>query len=433
VKPALADSILDVLGFSGRADDPLCKLSGFRCRDWNYALSWLHDAGLALYLLQKIKDTNATSVLPTSILSCLEKNLAANQRRVANMARQFESLNQNFNRAGVKYAVVKGFSLVPLFCPDASLRHQSDLDYLIDRRSLPIAQGALEDAGYSLKKYSANEFVYLMPSAKRALLAEQQYEAHTSHAVELRLAFWDSDSHSVPLKEPEFSVDNVSTHRWQELVFPTLPIEDAFLLQVIHAFNHILTGWMRMSWLYEIEYFLNQRSTDRSLWESVERRIGDDPLLREMLIVVAGLSARLFRAPLPATSRVWAEDLRPPVRIWLDNYARTWVFGKNRADQFSLFSVAKLVLFLHQQYLSDTFSRRHLLRTRLLPWEQLFRRVRSISSNSSANSRGRGRQLKRELIRLIFHVTGGLRYLWEIPRWRRLNRVMAHSPRPASL
>jgi hypothetical protein len=237
----------------------------------------------------------------------------------------------------------------------------------------------------------------------------------------------------VPLKEPEFSVDNVSTHRWQELVFPTLPIEDAFLLQVIHAFNHILTGWVRMSWLYEIEYFLNQRSTDRSLWESVERRIGDDPLLREMLVVVTGLSARLFRAPLPATSRVWAEDLRPPVRIWLDNYARTWVFGKNRADQFSLFSVAKLVLFLHQQYLSDTFSRRHLLRTRLLPWEQLFRRVRSISSNSSANSRGRGRQLKRELIRLIFHVTGGLRYLWEIPRWRRLNRVMAHSPRPASL
>jgi hypothetical protein len=343
------------------------------------------------------------------------------------MARQFNFLNQRFDAAGVKYVAVKGFSLVPQFCPEASLRHQGDFDYLVDDQSLTAAQRVLADAGYFLKRRSANELVFLMPSAQMPPLADDQYEAHAPHAVELRLAFWDSNSHSVFWAEPDFSVDNITTHRWQGLTFRTLPEEDAFLLQVIHAFNHVLTGWVRMSWLYEIGYFLNQKAPDTLLWERIERRIGDDPLLHEMVGVVTGLSVLFFGALLPPMFKAWAE-IRPAVRTWIQNYARTWAFEKNQGDQFSLFSVAKLVLFLHQQYLSDPSARRHLTRTRLLPWEQLFRRTRSITSKSSTNSGGRGRQLKRILIRFLFHVTGGLRYFWEIPRWRRLNKVTAYLP-----
>jgi hypothetical protein len=244
--------------------------------------------------------------------------------------------------------------------------------------------------------------------------------------VELRLAFWDSDSHSVPLTDPGLSVDNAVAQYWQGLVFPALPEEDAFLVQVIHAFNHILTGWVRMSWLYEIGYFFNRRSADVSLWERLDRRIGGDKLLREMVVVVGELSAHLFRAPLPSTSGIWTEKLRPAVQIWIHHYARTWIFEDTRADQFSLFPVAKLALFFHQQYLSDASLRRHVIRTRLFPLEKLFRRVHSITSKSSTQSGGRGWQLERALIRLIFHVTGGLRYLWEIPRWERLNKENAH-------
>ena len=131
------------------------------------------------------------------------------------MARQFDFLNQKLDDAGVRYAAVKGFSLVPHFCPDASLRHQSDFDYLVDNRALPIAQRVLEDAGYALKKHKTNEFVFLMPSAGAPPSTDEQYEAHAPHAVELRLAFCDSELHGVALKEPEFSVDNVSTCRWR--------------------------------------------------------------------------------------------------------------------------------------------------------------------------------------------------------------------------
>jgi hypothetical protein len=423
VKRTLSEVVVDFLSFSGTTSDHLNEMRGFHRREWEHALTWLHDAGLALYLFQKLKDTNATDILPRWTLSRLEENLTANRRRVAYLARQFDFLNQKFNGVGARYVAVKGFSLVPEFCPDASLRHQSDFDYLVDNQSLPVAQRVLEDAGYSLKRNSPNEFLFLMPSAGMPPPADKQYEAYAPHAVELRLSFWDSESNGVSLTDPEFSVDNIRTHRWQGLAFHTLPEEDAFLLQVIHAFNHVLSGWVRASWLYEIGYFLNQRSADTLLWERIESRIGGDPLLREMVVVVTELSAHLFRAPLPSTSSIWAKELRPAVRIWIRNYTRPWVFAKNRVDQFSLFSAAKVILFLHQQYLSDANARRHLIRIRLFHWEQLFRRARSIATKSSTNSGGRGRQLERALVRLLFHVTAGLRYLWEIPRWRRLNRL----------
>jgi hypothetical protein len=425
LKRTVAEAVVDFLSFSGKTSTHASELTGFHAREWRQAVSWLHDAGLALYLLQRLKHANVTDILPSATLSRLEENLAANRRRVVYMARQFEFLNQKLSAAGVRYAVVKGFSLVPQFCPDASLRHQSDFDYLVDHQSLPVAQTVLEEAGYFLSKHKTNEFVFLMPSTIPPP-DDEQYEAHAPYAVELRVAFCDSDFHGVFLAEPKFSVDNIRTQRWQESAFPALPEEDAFLLQVIHAFNHILTGWVRMSWLYEIGYFLNQRSTDELLWQRVEQRIGDNALLREIVVVVTELSAHFFRAPLPSMSITWAQELDPAVRIWIQNYARTWAFAKNRVDQVGLFSAAKVVLFLHQQYLPDPGARRRLTRIRLLPWEQFFRRAGSITSKSSVNSGGRRRQLKHALIRFLFHVTAGLRYFWEVPSWRRLNRASAH-------
>jgi hypothetical protein len=424
VKRTVAEAVVNYLSFSGKTSAHVGELAGFRNREWKQGVSWLHDTGLALYLLQKLKRGNVTDIVPKATLSRLEENLAANRRRVIYMASQFEFLNQKLSAAGVRYAAVKGFSLVPQFCPDASLRHQSDFDYLIDHQSLPLAQTVLEEAGYFLSKHKANEFVFLMPSRAIPPPDDEQYEAHAPHAVELRVAFWDSDFHGVFLTGPRFSVDNTRTQRWQNSVFPALPEEDAFLLQVIHAFNHVLTGGVRMAWLYEIGYFLSQRSTDELLWQRVERRIGEDALLREIVVVVTELSAHFFKAPLPTTSIIWAQKLDPAVRIWINNYARTWVFAKNRVDQLGLFSAAKVVLFLHQQYLPDA-SRRHQMRIRLLPLEQLFQRAGSITGKSSANDGGRRRQLKHALIRFLFHATAGLRYLWEIPRWRRLNKASA--------
>src|ERR1700680_5106166 len=60
LRRALVENVVGFLSFSGMTGDHLKELRGFRDREWEQAILWLHDAGLALYLLQKLKDTNAT-------------------------------------------------------------------------------------------------------------------------------------------------------------------------------------------------------------------------------------------------------------------------------------------------------------------------------------------------------------------------------------
>ena len=169
MRRTLAEAVVDFLSFPETTGDHLRGLRKVRDREWERTVTWLHDAGLALYFLKKLKHTASTDIVPAPVLLRLEQNLMANRARVAFMSRQFNSLNQRFDALGVKYAAVKGFALVPQFCPDASLRHQSDCDYLVDDQSLTAATCVLEEAGYSLHKRSPRESVFLMPSAHPAV------------------------------------------------------------------------------------------------------------------------------------------------------------------------------------------------------------------------------------------------------------------------
>src|SRR5438046_2472712 len=81
--------------------------------------------------------------LPAPIRDHLRRNRASNRRRIAEMKTEFGSLNCRFKAAGVDYVVLKGFTLIPDFCPDASLRSQYDYDYLVRPESVGLAQRTL--------------------------------------------------------------------------------------------------------------------------------------------------------------------------------------------------------------------------------------------------------------------------------------------------
>jgi len=38
---------------------------------------------------------------------------------------------ESFNRDGVRFVALKGFTLTPAFCPAPHLRHQTDFDFLV--------------------------------------------------------------------------------------------------------------------------------------------------------------------------------------------------------------------------------------------------------------------------------------------------------------
>ncbi len=112
-------------------------------------------------LIPKLKDVKAVDAIPDSVASRLQQNLEANRLRVEDMSQQFGTINKKFNDAGIWYAAVKGFSLVPEYCPYAPLRHQGDFDYLVEDKSLPAARRLLLEAGSSRKN--------LVPALRRFL------------------------------------------------------------------------------------------------------------------------------------------------------------------------------------------------------------------------------------------------------------------------
>ncbi len=321
MKQILADNIVEFLSFSGPRD-VVPTLKNVSHRDWDRALLWLDDTGLAFYFLQKLKHTDSADLIPTPLLSRLETNFTANQGRVENMSRRFDALNNRFNQVGVGYAVLKGFSLIPQFCPYAPLRHQGDFDYLVDAQSLSAAQRVLVEAGYTPKDSpSSEEFGFVMPGAAAPSRTGRQYSADAPHAVELHLDVWHGNLSRLPSPKL-FAVDRAKPHEWNGFAFPALTDDDAFLLQVVHVCQHLFAQWVRMSCFFEIGYFLKRRGHDTALWSRIEQRVDDRLMLREFVVLVCELAAKLFACPLPPVVRAWGARMRPGPRIWIEKYAR---------------------------------------------------------------------------------------------------------------
>lgn len=421
----LAATVIRYLSFSEEIDGSQDSLGDFSERQWQNTFRWLDNANLALYLLRKLRDTQDDRKLPPAVLSRLEQNYSKNRLRVDEMASAFAEVNAAFRRLAVDYAVVKGFSLVPGACPDAYSRQHNDIDYLVDEQSLPMAQQALADVGFLLQKHTPaiKEWAYWKAPVSPSLDPSQQYEGNGRYSIELHMAFWTPEEHGIEIAGTEFSPSRTIDHEWRGLHFRVLPEEEAFLLQVLHTFQHLLSPPARMSWLYEIAYCLHRRANDKSFWQRVDRRTEADALLKHLVAIVTGLAAEFFQAPLPVEVLAWRANLPPRVGVWLENYGWRVAFEKMPAYELDVFSTSKLNLFLHRQFLPDAKLRGDFTRLRLLPW---WRRLPSVDDSPGERPRtpshARPRHRPPVFHRVVYHAGSGLRYLCEIPRWLWLNR-----------
>lgn len=421
MKRAPAEDIVRFLNFSGESSTAANAIEAFTPREWNRVQQWMGDAGLAFFFLRRLIDTKTTRLVPASVLSRLQRNFALNQTRVDDMSRSFRSINKRFDDAAVRYAVVKGFSLVPEFCPAAALRHQSDIDYLIDPQSLSAARRVLLDAGYVPQdSVSDKESIFVSPGAKPSR-DHLQYSPEAGHAIELHTDVWDNEMHGLQWIPPLFSLDQARTRHWNGLTFSALSDEDAFLLQVLHACRHLFTQWIRMSCLFEIGYFLKRRASDQDLWSAVARRVQDNIIVREFAVIVVELVAQLFGAPVPQVIQDWAARIRPAARVWIENYARKWAFSELPVYELSLCPRSKLVLFLQQQYGAEPAGSAPDPHSpaKECPLSNVTQPARRTLWLPNSNWRKRKRLLRRG----IYYTLAQARYLSEIPRWRWLNRA----------
>ena len=426
MKQTPAEAVVDFLSFSERSNGSAPAIGKLTSRQWERVQLWLDDAGLAFYFLQKLKETQSTAAVPPSVLSRLERNLASNQTRVDGMSSRFTEINKRFDNAGVRYLAVKGFSLVPEFCPNAFLRHQSDFDYLVADESLPPAQQVLIDAGYNpLDSHVGTEFIYVTPTG-RASRGDGQYSPHTPHAVELHTDIWSNEMHDLQPIPRLFFADQATMRHWNGFPFPAQTDADAFVLQVLHACHHLFTQWIRVSALFEIAYFLNRRGSDTGLWGEVEERVGLNATVREFVVIVAELASRLFVVALPPLIQDWGARMRRQSQVWIEHYGRKWALSELPTYEFSLFPKSKLILLLQEQYRTTSLGveprskhssppshrSRIISALRRKPWLLL-----------SAEWRHRNMLARRS----VFYLLARARYVCEIPRWRWLIRKSAPS------
>jgi hypothetical protein len=422
----LAEAIISCLQLSGPSFD-FGQLAKFSSGDWKQTMGWTDRAGLTLYLLERLKNYGATHVLPPPVLARFEQNLADNRCRVDHLLYETACINERLDQAGVQYVVIKGFSLWPEFCSNPYLRTQSDLDYLLARQSLRSAQDVLLEFGYEERRRpTVQEFVFERPLQRVPSQFDSPYKLQTTPIVELHVGIWEDVTHHVPLEEPAFVLNNPKLKEWGGLRFPVLSDEDALLLQVLHAFQHMVSNWVKLSWLLEIGRFMERRWRDSPFWKRFSQRLEGVPQLAEFATIALELTANVFSAPMPEGAQSWRHFLRPSARLWLDNYGHSWARGERPPHKSKVFPETKLSLFLNEQYIPDGPTKRDFLRHQLIPWKipgkdpavvfapvenQLGTRIRALWVNSTYTVQ-----------RLSFHGGAGLRYLWELPRWLSLTR-----------
>lgn len=416
----LARNIVRVLGVDGRAADRVRDLENFGETDWRRTLSWLDDSALALYLLDAVDRAGRGDILPAPVYDRIARSLESNRHRTSVMKEEFQRFNRHLDATGVEYAVLKGFALVPDYCPDAALRSQYDYDYLVSGATIAGARAALESLGYSRKVQSPGhepEDVIVLEPRTAVPQAETAgfYDATLPRGIELHTRLWEYEADGVDVGVPGDVLERRRRVSWDSLSFPALDDVDALLFQVLHSFHHLLDHWCRLSCFLEIARFLERRKSDDGFWERFGARVHGLRSVPEVTGLILAMARLLFDSPLPPKVSGWAVT-PPAAERWVRLYGLDWALTP--------FPGSKLTLFVHRTFVRDAATWGSIRRARLFPWHRPARIAQSGDeggqpTNPEAAWTNRWKHWRFVAGRVRFHLVAALEYAWHWPRWRR--------------
>jgi hypothetical protein len=361
---AMSSRALKLLAISALRSDPdfskLHELRACRRQDFASFLTWLDHSGLALYLFARLRDCGELGHLPPDFREALEQRYHSNCKRMEEMLREFSKVNSALRNRAIPHAFLKGFTLTAEFCADPTLRHQSDIDILVNPDSVEEATQALIACGYSLTGSQAcGELRFATPLQYIPSAQDDIYRVSPHREAELHTSIWEETGH-VSMVVPNDCLERTRGRKLRDIGFSSLSAEDMFLVQVLHAFSHLLGSWVRVSWLWEIHCFLQTHLDDEELWQRIIMRAADDPTSRKAIGLVLCLTTRLFGGPIPEALNDWCVETLPErVDTWVRHFGTQWALSE--------LGGSKVTLFIHEEFLNDASQWKSYLLRRLFP------------------------------------------------------------------
>ncbi len=302
-------------------------------------LRWLDHAGLALYLWEGIDEAQVDC--PAELLSALELRVRANRLRTEDMIREFSRINHALQAARVRYVIVKGFSLSPEFSGEAWLRHQSDTDIVIPEDCIAAAESALAPLGYCRIAENTKGEIRLATQQTRTPRADDFLYGRQDHRiVEFHKELFEGVNGVNISPELEWQ-NHIEWRDCGTVRFPALDLPCRLLVQVLHCFSHLLHGWVRVGWLYELHRFSRTE-------ESMATWAGLDGLVQyEKTRLACGLVLMLIQelfGSLPAKlKRRWVDPLPEPYKVWVQQFGADWALEDFPGNRLSLLIHRELV------------------------------------------------------------------------------------------
>lgn len=324
-------------------------------------LSWLDHSGLALPFWQRVVfHDNNIDRLPIEWREPLQQRKDRNSARFRDMLQEFGHLNEAFRKNSLDCITLKGFSLIPDFCDDATIRHQTDFDFLVDLAEAEKVAAVLQSLGYSTSGLSlTDESCFTtplreVPSSKDDIYALQQHRQVDIHASLVERSKW-IDPH-VPADCTHRAVDS----NLCGVPFRAPSLADRFVCQVLHAFRHSFRSWVRLSWLMEIGRCVELHAENTKLWQNVIKLSSDDLVTRRIFGFMLSLTNRLFKSVTPPRLQEWTESsMTKSMRAWLDYFSERWALADWPGSLSNL--------FLASDFIQDANLRNRYLASRLVP------------------------------------------------------------------
>jgi hypothetical protein len=380
------------------------RLKNLSSKKWQLLLTWLDTSGTALYFIDRLSQLGRLDLLPLAVLARLQENLVDNEKRTKGMIDESKEINRSFQRAGLSYAALKGFSLWPVSVPEPELRSQLDLDFLISAQSAPEARRILETRGYCLKAISGRSWEFKLGQPGKPSL-KNLYKPTDHRCVELHLEADDLGQASLLSR-----TDKLCFH---DVCMPVLRPVDLFLGQGIHLYKHVCGEFWRAAHMIEFRRHVLARYHDKDFWQEL-RQLAEGNLRASVgLGVITLMTSQTMGNFAPEELTSWTVNRLPArIRLWVERYGRHSVMATHPGD--------KLYLILQQELELAGLTAKRPLRDALLP-----KGLPPAMSHATANEtllsslvRHR-RQVHFVLLRFRFHLVEGLRYLWESNRWKR--------------